>query len=360
MFLVIFDCQTSSTSPVLRAAPAGSLPFVKPRKATQTNFARKISLLRASIPSTTFSLFAETRVRVMGPTGVGKSNFIDVLTGQIGKRSGHLLESYTTDLRASLVKDYNGTGANLVMVDTPGFDDTNKPDTEILSIISNWLEKSYRKKIKLAGVLYLHRITDNRMGGTPLKNLHMFGKLCGNAAMSRVTLVTTMWDQVQDRRIAQDHELELKENFWKPMLVLGSKMVRFENSLKSAKEIVDGIVAEKGEREILLLQEELVDLKKRLYETHAGRMLYETLQKLLDEQKASIDKLMEQIQNEGNPQLIEKLRKERLKIENDLQSALQGIQELRVPLSRKFLLFLFGKRGKIVSLFHLCLKNCKI
>ncbi|EKM78783.1 hypothetical protein AGABI1DRAFT_114375 [Agaricus bisporus var. burnettii JB137-S8] len=289
-------------------------------------------------------------IAVMGPTGVGKSNFIDVLTGQIGKRSGHLLESYTTDVRASLVKDYNGTGANLVMVDTPGFDDTNKSDTEILSMISNWLEKSYRRKIKLAGVLYLHRITDNRMGGTPLKNLHMFGKLCGNAAMSRVTLVTTMWDQVQDLRIAQSRELELKDNFWKPMLVLGSKMVKFENSLKSAEAIVDEIVAEKGERETLLLQEELVDLKKRLNETHAGRMLYDALQKLVDEQKASIDKLMEQIQNQGNPQLIEGLRKEQLKIEDDLQSALDGVRELRVPLSRKILLFLFGKRGKIKPL----------
>jgi hypothetical protein len=213
-------------------------------------------------------------------------------------------------------------------------------------------ETRYRKKIKLTGILYLHRITDNRMGGTPLKNLHMFGKLCGDAAMSRVSMVTTMWDQVQDQQVARDRELELKENFWKAMLDLGSKMVRFENNLGSAKIIVDEMVAEKRERETLLLQEELVDLKKRLNETHAGRMLYDTLQKLVDEQRASIDKLMEQIQNQGNPQLIEGLRRERLKIEEDLQSALDGVRELRVPLSRRILLFLFGKKGKIVSFLH--------
>ncbi|EKM78784.1 hypothetical protein AGABI1DRAFT_114375 [Agaricus bisporus var. burnettii JB137-S8] len=285
-------------------------------------------------------------VAIMGPTGAGKSSFIAAATGR-DFGVGHSLQSHTSQLTAIRVK----RGKNyVVLVDTPGFDDTHLSDYDILKMISDWLRETYRRKIKLAGVLYLHRITDNRMGGTPLKNLHMFGKLCGNAAMSRVTLVTTMWDQVQDLRIAQSRELELKDNFWKPMLVLGSKMVKFENSLKSAEAIVDEIVAEKGERETLLLQEELVDLKKRLNETHAGRMLYDALQKLVDEQKASIDKLMEQIQNQGNPQLIEGLRKEQLKIEDDLQSALDGVRELRVPLSRKILLFLFGKRGKIKPL----------
>jgi hypothetical protein len=187
------------------------------------------------------------------------------------------------------------------------------------------------------------------MGGTPLKNLHMFGKLCGDVAMTRVNLVTTMWDQVQDQRVAQGREQELKENFWKHMLELGSKTVRFENTLEGAKAIVYGLVAERRERETLLLQEELVDLKMRLNETHAGRMLYDALQKLVDEQKASIDKLMEQTQCQGNPQLIEGLQRERLKIEEDLQIALDGVRELRVPLGRRILLFLFGKKGKIVS-----------
>jgi predicted GTPase len=68
--------------------------------------------------------------------------FIDVLTGQIGERTGHLLESCTTSVQAIVVENYIDSGANLVMVDTPGFDDTNKPDTEILSMISEWLEKT--------------------------------------------------------------------------------------------------------------------------------------------------------------------------------------------------------------------------
>jgi hypothetical protein len=30
-----------------------------------------------------------------------------------------------------------------VLIDTPGFDDTNKSDTEVLRILYNWLKESY-------------------------------------------------------------------------------------------------------------------------------------------------------------------------------------------------------------------------
>jgi predicted GTPase len=68
--------------------------------------------------------------------------FIDVLTGQIGKRAGHHLESCTAEVQAVTVENYIDSGSNLVLVDTPGFDDTNKADTEILTMISDWLEKT--------------------------------------------------------------------------------------------------------------------------------------------------------------------------------------------------------------------------
>ena len=53
---------------------------------------------------------------------------------------GHDLESCTSKIgiiRMSLL------GTKIVFVDTPGFDDTKKTDSEILMMISNWLEKTY-------------------------------------------------------------------------------------------------------------------------------------------------------------------------------------------------------------------------
>ena len=94
----------------------------------------------------------------MGPTGSGKSNvrdmsyivfhvftcflkIIDTLTGQLGKRSGKQLESCTTEVRAVRLHNHPVHGDRLVLVDTPGFDDTNKSDFEILDMVSKWLQK---------------------------------------------------------------------------------------------------------------------------------------------------------------------------------------------------------------------------
>jgi GTPase Era involved in 16S rRNA processing len=50
------------------------------------------------------------------------------------------MKSHTSDIRAVRVVHPSGSGA-VVFVDTPGFDDTYKSDTEILCIIADWLVK---------------------------------------------------------------------------------------------------------------------------------------------------------------------------------------------------------------------------
>ena len=67
--------------------------------------------------------------------------FINAATKQGGKTVGHKLKSYTSDVRAVRYSRDQGSPP-VVFVDTPGFDDTNKPDTEILRIIAQWLEKT--------------------------------------------------------------------------------------------------------------------------------------------------------------------------------------------------------------------------
>ncbi len=77
----------------------------------------------------------------MGPTGSGKSSvrsnvcgsgrflicsivkFIEKATGMMGI-AGHSLESCTSEI--SVIKLRCASGVDLCLVDTPGFDDTNK------------------------------------------------------------------------------------------------------------------------------------------------------------------------------------------------------------------------------------------
>jgi len=46
-------------------------------------------------------------------------------------------------------------GTKLFLVDTPGFDDTYKTDTEILREVAGWLTVAYQSKIELTGIIYL-------------------------------------------------------------------------------------------------------------------------------------------------------------------------------------------------------------
>ncbi len=72
---------------------------------------------------------------------------------------------------------------NITLVDTPGFDDSERSDTEILTLIADWLQDSFEDRIFLSGIIYLHRISDIRMSGSSIKNLRMFRKLCGTENM---------------------------------------------------------------------------------------------------------------------------------------------------------------------------------
>ena len=141
--------------------------------------------------------------------------------------------------------------------------------------------RSFRKEKLLSGILYLHRITDNRMAGTPLKNLRVFRKLCGKDALGKVYLTTTMWDDV-DQSVGERRFDELKTDHWKAMIMHGAKIARCRSDDESPKRIIQQILDQEAARKVLLLQEEMADLKKELEETEAGQELYSQLERLVE------------------------------------------------------------------------------
>jgi hypothetical protein len=114
---------------------------------------------------------------------------------------------------------------------------------------------SHKRNIKVAGVVYLHRITDNRLSGAAMKNLHAFASLCGPDAMPIVILVTTMWDDVKEE-VGVRREEELKDIFSQEVMDVECRMERFRNTSKSVWDIVDKAIGD-GRGNTLLLQEEM-------------------------------------------------------------------------------------------------------
>jgi len=268
-------------------------------------------------------------VVVMGPTGAGKSTFIDIATGQNGGIVGHELKSCTAAVQA-----VNTTHDNhpVVFVDTPGFDDTYKSDTEILSMIAEWLVQTYKGKFHITTILYLHRITDNRMAGSAAKNLRLFIDMCGKKAMPNIVIVTTMWGEVKETT-GDRREGELKRDFWNDLLAEGCKVQRFRDTFASAWGIIGSLDGKDSAD--LLLPQQIVDAKLRLNETDAGVSLNKELEKLVKDRKEASRRLREQARNHNDKGATERLKRQQEEIEEKIRSTVAQLRELKIPIARK-------------------------
>lgn len=145
------------------------------------------------------------------------------------------------------------------LVDTPGFDDYDIPDSEILKLLVKWLATTYRTGQKLNGILYLHRITDSRMRGSSLRNLKVFKELIGDTFHKSVTLGTTCWSMVpQSIAIAREAELTSSTTFWKTLISNGARLERIPSSVAEAKDLVYQIASH--DPVVLQMQRDIVDL----------------------------------------------------------------------------------------------------
>ncbi|RFN48650.1 putative zinc finger c2h2 [Fusarium flagelliforme] len=214
-------------------------------------------------------------VALMGLTGAGKSSFIKHCTKH-EVTVGDGLQACTDKVEVYSFK--YSPGVTIHLVDTPGFDDTNRQDSDVLRDISAWLSKSYTEKILLNGILYLHRISDPRMQGSGRMSINLLIKLCGRDALKNVVLVTTMWELVEaDVGRRREKELENTEEFWGFMKRHGSQTRRHLNSEESARKILTMFVPQtpdiQAKTMTLAIQKELADDHKTLDQTGAGQLL---------------------------------------------------------------------------------------
>ncbi|KAI0080954.1 hypothetical protein K474DRAFT_1572730, partial [Panus rudis PR-1116 ss-1] len=228
---------------------------------------------------------------VMGATGSGKSTFINLVSGS-KLQVGDGLESCTSDVQVA--KPFALDGKIVTLIDTPGFDDTVKTEAEILRYIADFLATTYESGRKLNGVIFLHRISDYRMGGVARKNFRLFKKLCGDDSLKHVVIVTNMWGDVKPD-VGERREKELAQNdlFFKPALDKGAILVRHDNTIDSAHRIIREIMGFPPEP--LSIQREIVDQNKTIAETSAGLDIQAQLDDQIRKHRDELQGLKEEV-----------------------------------------------------------------
>ncbi|KAF9789658.1 P-loop containing nucleoside triphosphate hydrolase protein [Thelephora terrestris] len=269
-------------------------------------------------------------IAVMGATGSGKTSFIN-LASHSNLQVGASLRSCTDEVQ--LADEFTLDGRHVVLVDTPGFDDTTKSDTDVLRMIADFLATTYeniRKMAgsKLAGVIYVHRISDKRFNGIAGRNFKIFRELCGESNLKNVILATNMWDEVP-HEVGKARERELASVFLKPALDKGAQMACHHNTEQSAHDIIRRIM--NNHPVILQIQRELVDESKDIANTAAGEAINVELTEEKKRHEAALDQLLEETMRmieEKNEETRRVLEEERRSLEEVMWIVMEESEEI--------------------------------
>lgn len=150
----------------------------------------------------------------------------------------------------------------------------------------------------VGGVLYAHDMSRDGFPGSLLRNLTLFTKICGHDAMCQVAFLTTKWDRLRDMKEGGDRVAELMQDFWKENIQHGARIYHVkpqgeipQNTFEHLTpwEIIHRLVlvadARDVEARILQIQDEIVNDKRFLPETDAGKELRMSLAALLEKAK---------------------------------------------------------------------------
>ncbi|KAG2157890.1 P-loop containing nucleoside triphosphate hydrolase protein [Suillus bovinus] len=274
-------------------------------------------------------------IAVMGATGSGKTTFINMASGS-DLRVGMGLESCTNEVQTS--QSFMLDGKRVVLIDTPGFDDTTKSDTDVLKMIAAYLQTMHKQERLLSGVIYMHRISDVRVGGTSRRDFTMFQELCGKEAYNNVLMVTNMWGDVNEAdAVAREQELREKDIFFKPILDNGALLLRHMNDQESAHKILQKLTG--IDPVVLRIQSELAAVND-ITQTGAFAQLNRELMEQAERNRQDLEKLRVEMEEAAQAQdeetrmelqeESEKMEAELLRVQNEAATLASEYQaELR-------------------------------
>ncbi|KAH7090315.1 hypothetical protein FB567DRAFT_626311 [Paraphoma chrysanthemicola] len=136
---------------------------------------------------------------------------------------------------------------------------------------ANWWTIAYEEKIKIAGIVYLHRNENVRLGGAAMRNLSMFKKLYGDSSLASVVLDTIRRRNVEpDDGLRREQQLCSDPKMWKCIIDFGKLVDNNKdlNETAAGQELHAEVEKQKTEyeRQIAALRQEMEDAMTKMNE----------------------------------------------------------------------------------------------
>lgn len=126
----------------------------------------------------------------------------------------------------------------------------------------------YSRGVKLAGVIYMHCVTEDQMGDSSRHNFHTFCKFCDDTSLRDVVIVTNKWSgEKPDDGDAREQESAHKDAFFTGAIDKGARMLSHDGSQASAHAILRHLISRQPT--IPIVQGDSVDQRTDLVRTTA-------------------------------------------------------------------------------------------
>ncbi|KAK3900829.1 P-loop containing nucleoside triphosphate hydrolase protein [Staphylotrichum tortipilum] len=231
----------------------------------------------------------ETLIAIIGVTGAGKTTFVQRATGRTDLQVGHGIDSCTQDV---IPISYTlPDGRRVTLIDTPGFDDSERSDADILGLVAAYMAQTYKQGVLLNGILFLQPINQPRLQGSEVRRTRLFKKLLGENAYRRVIIATTMWSKVSESEaIERQRQRAARHDIWGDMVSRGATVERHDDTAASAARIVQKLV-QFSTPVTLQFQRELEATGGRVALTSAGRQLDADLGVVITKLRGELEEL---------------------------------------------------------------------
>lgn len=230
------------------------------------------------------------------------------------------------------------------LIDTPGWDDTYRTDTDILTLIGDYLGRTFSAGQLLQRVILLQPVDGTRVYGTERKRDRLYERISGMDAYRNIMVATTMWSTVVDQAAADQRVQQRIESpeFWGSMVQGGARVMKHDNTQPSALTIIRAVPSQQARP--LQLQTELVGNGYDLSTTSVGIQLTTDIKAMVFRDMSRITELEEELRRTAADDAAMRAR-----LEGDLNDLIEKLKKAEDDIERL--------KQRRVSFVRICLST---